>query len=257
LAKYEPDWEEIIAQKPVEKSEPIVQKEIEVTENKAIDDSKMDDNVEKAPKRKPIVFDLVFDPHAEVNPIDLLIGVNKHVERKKVANNPAVVQKKVVEGPQESIPDDDDLIILDQTEEEIDDVEVVEASTPSKSSIFQRLGGKAMDAPKPETDLRKTLSAKKNPAFPDTMAMKYNQTVGNASNPGSNRRRSSPGRARSRTRSPMRTRNRRRSSHSSRSSSGSRSPRRDRRRRRSSGRKFRRSRSRSTSRTRDSNRRGR
>ena len=272
MAKYEPDWEEIVAQNPVpQKSEEKIsdKKPIEVTENKNVDninaENKLGDNVEKAPKRKPIVFDLEVDQSAEVNPVDLLIAskkiANKKVkaaviEKKKIVKTPSVGQRKAVEAV-ESIPDDDDLIILDQTDEDPEEEE--EEKATSNPSIFARLGGKAISSPKPETaDLRQTMSTKKNPAFPDTMAIKYKTAEGEGSKLAADRRRSSPARARSRTRSPRRTRNRRRtSSSSSRSSSGSRSPRRDRRRRRSSGRRRRRSRSRSDSRTRDTHRRGR
>ena len=78
LAKYQPDWEEILAattvvEKPVEKS---AKKPIVSSTTKCVDDEKKiddDTNKEKAPKRKPIVFDLeVTEKDVEVNAIDII-----------------------------------------------------------------------------------------------------------------------------------------------------------------------------------------
>ncbi len=72
MAKYQPDWEEILAattevEKPVE--EPVKTSTVISVDNEKNSD---ESNKEKAPKRKPIVFDLeVNEKDVEVNPIDI------------------------------------------------------------------------------------------------------------------------------------------------------------------------------------------
>lgn len=204
LAKYEPDWNEIMSTvKPVEptpKPDNPVRKTREekpttvkkaAAARKPVEFSKpepatpetgnpvkgVSGNEEKAPKRKPIVFDLKEDAgnpasdDIEVKPVTITPTQAQH-RQNKFKTVDKIVDKVMEE--EEDVPGQhqnyDDLIILDQTEEDSDAVvEVTQNVKVKPSSIFNRLGGKVVSAaqlPKaqPEPDLRESLKNKLKPA---------------------------------------------------------------------------------------------
>jgi hypothetical protein len=212
LSKYEPDWSEIIStpepvepkklenpikklDNPIRKSveEPTiktkeknpVRKPIEFSHSETQNPGKAtvtanpvkvkSGNEEKAPKRKPIIFDLKEDAETvvpeEVKPI---LADPEQVKRR--LNKFKILDKVVEEEKEPGVhQDDEDLIILDETEEEVDVADEDQSKNPT--SIFDRLGGKVvvemMTLPaKPEVDLRVSLRNKK-PLLPGDKLNKF------------------------------------------------------------------------------------